>query len=82
MRAVGLARFSLIYPARFFRPYDGRRLTIEQITDTGKRKLRHDYLSICCRIVMERYWLALLLVGLLAFSSVNGAAFVSPGDEL
>ena len=31
---------------------------------------------------MERYWLAVLVVALLALSSANGAAFIGPGEEV
>lgn len=31
---------------------------------------------------MERYWLAVLVVTFLAFSSANGAAFLGPGEDL
>ena len=38
--------------------------------------------SASCRVVMERYWLAVLVVTFLALSSANGAAFMGPGEEL
>ena len=57
--------------------------SLDSLTEIGynKSSVRLAYSpSIYCRVEMERYWLAVLVVAFLALSSTNGASFISPGE--